>query len=67
MKVLVRREDESVLVHIDGDYFGLAYDELADPFDDHGLHGGVSTVAEVTLSEEVAAELRDALAKELAK
>jgi len=66
MKVLVRREQESVLIRIDGDYFGVAYDKLDDPFDDHGLHGGVSTVAEVTLAESVAAELRDALVRELA-
>jgi hypothetical protein len=56
---------ETVCLRFAHDYFGLAFDELEDEYEDRGLTIGGAQTIELTVTPDIARQLRDALNREL--
>ena len=64
-KVLVDIEDEdTVIVHIERRYLGLAFDEHEETYEDRGLTIGICRTLELSLDRDLAQQLREALNNE---
>jgi hypothetical protein len=64
--IQVHRADiETVYIRFAYENFGLGFDELEDEYEDRGLHVGCVQTIELTLTPDIARQLRDALNQEL--